>query len=569
MPGDADELCAHALDLLTGTTTATPREVRCVAMGGRSVRHGRAPWRTANATGSRDLPSIRIRAERLERGPTRVDGRVLVDVRLDVQVLAAHRAEARAVGPTEDLVGEARRHLIARPGVERRARLRRRSRSAARRPQCRPGRDTRGRRPRPSPRPERGSACTVPRQSPRSGAGRGLRSTLAGRRARPGSPRASRRIAHRPARTSRSRGERPRDAPHPVGAAACGAQTSPCLEGSASLPFVRGASGPGEASVTGVKLSLGGRLRPEIRVRPCVVSSDERIHAMRRTRSSTLARTLAAAALASLATVLVLPSGGGAVTQARPDNTAEPRISGAATVGATLSATQGSWANTPTSFAYQWVRCPRSGGQPNGSDCAVIGGATTSSYVVATADVDRRLRVRVTAANADGSATAASNATPVIANPDAGRPGNVAATDDLGHTVAGPDAPRPARHLDRPAADHVHVQLAPVRHGGQQLHPAARLQRRRVRRPRRRRRQDAPRPGERPQQPRRVEPADCADGSRNRARRGRRASSRCRTGSGRFPSRACPRTRASSSTRPSSGRIRCDRARSRSRCGSR
>ena len=146
---------------------------------------------------------------------------------------------------------------------------------------------------------------------------------------------------------------------------------------------------------------------------------------MRRTRSSTLARTLAAAALASLATVLVLPSGGGAVTQARPDNTAEPRISGAATVGATLSATQGSWANTPTSFAYQWVRCPRSGGQPNGSDCAVIGGATTSSYVVATADVDHRLRVRVTAANADGSATAASNATPVIANPDAGRPGNV------------------------------------------------------------------------------------------------------------------------------------------------
>ena len=132
---------------------------------------------------------------------------------------------------------------------------------------------------------------------------------------------------------------------------------------------------------------------------------------MRRTRSSTLVRTLAAAALASLATVLALPSGGGAVAQERPDNTAEPRISGAATVGSTLSATQGSWANSPTSFAYQWVRCPRSGGQPNGSDCAVIGGATTSSYVVATADADRRLRVRVTAANADGSATAASNAT--------------------------------------------------------------------------------------------------------------------------------------------------------------
>ena len=115
--------------------------------------------------------------------------------------------------------------------------------------------------------------------------------------------------------------------------------------------------------------------------------------------------------------------GGGAVAQERPSNTAEPRISGTATVGSALTATSGSWMNSPTSFAYQWVPLPRSGGQANGADCAAIGGATTSSYVVATADVDRRLRVRVTAANADGSATVASNATAVIANPDAGRPG--------------------------------------------------------------------------------------------------------------------------------------------------
>jgi hypothetical protein len=145
---------------------------------------------------------------------------------------------------------------------------------------------------------------------------------------------------------------------------------------------------------------------------------------MRTTRKVTLLWSLAAAALASLATVLALPAGGSAVTQARPDNTAEPRISGAATVGSTLTASQGSWSNAPTSFAYQWVRCPRSGGLPTGADCATIGGATTTSYVVSAGDVDRRLRVRVTASNADGSTTVASNATTLVRDPGAGRPVN-------------------------------------------------------------------------------------------------------------------------------------------------
>src|SRR5574339_296348 len=116
---------------------------------------------------------------------------------------------------------------------------------------------------------------------------------------------------------------------------------------------------------------------------------------MRATRRISLVWTLAVAAFASLATVLVLPGGGGAVTNAAPDNTTEPRITGTATVGSTLAASQGSWTGSPTSFAYQWVRCPQGGGLPSGADCAAIGGATTTRYVVATADVDRRLRVLV------------------------------------------------------------------------------------------------------------------------------------------------------------------------------
>ena len=148
---------------------------------------------------------------------------------------------------------------------------------------------------------------------------------------------------------------------------------------------------------------------------------------MRTTRRIGALWTLAAAALASLATVLVLPTGSGAVTQAAPTNTAEPRISGSATVGSTLSTTQGTWTGSPTSYAYQWVRCPRGGGLPSGSDCAAIGGATTTKYVVATADVDHRLRVRVTASNTDGSKTVASNATALVRAADEGRPVNTQA----------------------------------------------------------------------------------------------------------------------------------------------
>jgi hypothetical protein len=146
---------------------------------------------------------------------------------------------------------------------------------------------------------------------------------------------------------------------------------------------------------------------------------------MRTTRRTRVLSTLAAAGLASLATILAVPAGGSAVTQAAPDNTAEPRITGSATVGSTLTATQGSWTGSPTGFTYQWVRCPRDGGLPTGANCAAIGGATTTQYVVQSADVGLRLRVRVTATNADGSSTAASNATARVTAPDAGRPVNV------------------------------------------------------------------------------------------------------------------------------------------------
>jgi hypothetical protein len=126
------------------------------------------------------------------------------------------------------------------------------------------------------------------------------------------------------------------------------------------------------------------------------------------------ARLLALVAALALAATFLLSPTGSASTQAAPSNTVQPAISGTAAVGQTLTGSNGTWTENPTSFTYQWVRCPASGGASDGSDCAVIGGATTPSYVVGTGDVGFTLRFRVTAVNADGQALAASNPTAVV-----------------------------------------------------------------------------------------------------------------------------------------------------------
>jgi hypothetical protein len=100
---------------------------------------------------------------------------------------------------------------------------------------------------------------------------------------------------------------------------------------------------------------------------------------------------------------------------AAPARTSDPVVSGSAVEGQTLTATSGSWAgSSPITFAYQWVRCGTDGGAADGSNCPAIGGATSQSYKLDDDDVGRRMRVRVTATNSAGSATAASNATGVV-----------------------------------------------------------------------------------------------------------------------------------------------------------
>ena len=125
--------------------------------------------------------------------------------------------------------------------------------------------------------------------------------------------------------------------------------------------------------------------------------------------------------------LLVISIGAGTGTAAvavAPANTALPKISGTARVGETLTTTDGTWANSPTSFAYLWLRCSR-----NGKNCSTIPAATAKTYMLVVADQRQTIRVRVTATNADGSTAAESTQTGVIAAASGAAPEHCASHD--------------------------------------------------------------------------------------------------------------------------------------------
>src|SRR5207237_283133 len=106
----------------------------------------------------------------------------------------------------------------------------------------------------------------------------------------------------------------------------------------------------------------------------------------------------------SAQTAVVLPEA--------PANTAPPTISGTAQQNQTLSTSNGSWTNSPTSFTYQWQRC-----DSGGANCAAISGATNQTYTVTAANVGFTLRVAVTAKNAGGSSRPATSAQTAVVVP--------------------------------------------------------------------------------------------------------------------------------------------------------
>src|SRR3954451_15277070 len=112
---------------------------------------------------------------------------------------------------------------------------------------------------------------------------------------------------------------------------------------------------------------------------------------------------LAFAALAVAGITGILAAVAGAAT---PTNTSPPTISGTPKVGSTLTANEGSWTNSPTSYTYPWQRCAS-----DGRTCGDLVAGTTPADSPTPGDVGHALRVVVTAVNADGRASATSGPT--------------------------------------------------------------------------------------------------------------------------------------------------------------
>jgi hypothetical protein len=90
-----------------------------------------------------------------------------------------------------------------------------------------------------------------------------------------------------------------------------------------------------------------------------------------------------------------------------PVNIALPTVSGSAVQGSTLTASHGTWGNSPTQYAYQWQDCASNG-------CTSISGATNATYTLQFSDVLDRVDVVVTATNDGGSTSAESQPTSVV-----------------------------------------------------------------------------------------------------------------------------------------------------------
>jgi hypothetical protein len=125
----------------------------------------------------------------------------------------------------------------------------------------------------------------------------------------------------------------------------------------------------------------------------------------------------------------------------RPVNTASPTISGAAQLGATLTANPGNWTGPGSiTFSWQWSRCNQFGDK-----CGFVNGATNQTYPLTSADVGHAMRVRVGARNQFGQTFATSAPTAAVSGSANGCP---IGTKVASITQVGP----PARLL----IDHMH-----------------------------------------------------------------------------------------------------------------
>jgi hypothetical protein len=98
-----------------------------------------------------------------------------------------------------------------------------------------------------------------------------------------------------------------------------------------------------------------------------------------------------------------------------PFASARPTVQGTAAEGETLTAGNGAWSGSP-SFSHSWLSCDAAG-----ESCTSIDGAGAATYTPTTADVGRRLRVRVTATQGRSVSSDSEPSAIVTARP--GQPG--------------------------------------------------------------------------------------------------------------------------------------------------
>lgn len=97
-------------------------------------------------------------------------------------------------------------------------------------------------------------------------------------------------------------------------------------------------------------------------------------------------------------------SAGGYAAANMPVNSVAPAITGTATVGQTLSLSNGTWSNTPDGYTYIWKR-----------DGVVIAGAAAATYDLTEDDEGAVITASVAARNLGVQAVANSNATNAVA----------------------------------------------------------------------------------------------------------------------------------------------------------
>ncbi|HEX3511817.1 MAG TPA: hypothetical protein VHT27_12040, partial [Solirubrobacteraceae bacterium] len=119
-------------------------------------------------------------------------------------------------------------------------------------------------------------------------------------------------------------------------------------------------------------------------------------------------------AAAAVVVALVLLTGvlaASAQAAGGPANLTLPTVAGKTVDEASLSSTSGKWSpSLGDTYIYQWERCDSSG-----AECSEIAGATSHKYKLQHVDVGHTMRALVTAADGEGTNSATSKATAVVA----------------------------------------------------------------------------------------------------------------------------------------------------------